>query len=111
MVSAVYKSDLKIDLKIAIEVVQQRIAFQNGNSYLNLVDARQVKSATKEARDYLAKHDEGIIASAIIGKSAISNMIINMFITFSKPAVPVKAFQDKENALRWLNQFHKEKVI
>lgn len=108
---ATYKPDVKIDLEIAKQIVSQRLSFQNGNSYLNLVDARQLKSATKEARDYLAKHHEGIIASAILVKSAISNMIINMFITFSKPAVSVKAFHDKENALKWLSQFSLEKAI
>ncbi len=100
-----YKKDVKIDLDGAKQIVRQRLSFQNGNSYLSLTDARNVKSASKEARDYLAEHDNGLIASAILGENHISIMIINMFITFSKPRIPVKAFQNRELALKWLSQF------
>lgn len=103
-----YKNDARIDLEIAKKLVAQRLSFQNGNDYLSLTDARHVKSATKDARDYLAKHDEGLIASAILGEGYVSNMIINMFITFSRHRIPVKAFQDSQTALKWLNEFKKK---
>ncbi len=103
-----YKKNLEIDLEIAKQVVQQRLSFQNGNDYSSLADVRYIKSVSKEARDYFAKQDKGLIASAILGENPLSNMIINMFLTFSKPRIPAKAFQDKENALKWLNQFNVE---
>lgn len=105
---SLYKRDLQIDIKIAKQIVQQRLSFLNGNHYLNLVDVSHIKSVSKEARDYLAKHDEGLIASAILGENSLSNMITNIFLTFSKPRIPARAFQDKETALQWLSQFNTE---
>ena len=53
---ATYK-EISVDFEIAKQIVRQRLSFQNGNDYSSLADIRNIKSVSKEARDYFAKHD------------------------------------------------------
>lgn len=72
-----------------------------------VVDNGKVKVASKEVRTYAA--DEGAqgvtTASGIIISSLIAKVMINLFLTFSKPKFPAKAFPNKAAAIEWLNQY------
>ena len=104
-----YTNDFQIDLEGAKQIVKQRILFQAGNEYPGLVDVNQLKSMNKEARDYFAeKGGEGLLAMAVVANSFVSKIVANMFITFSKPKVPTKAFQHRADAIKWLSQFIKQ---
>jgi hypothetical protein len=74
-----------------------------------LVYIGKLRAATKEVRDYSAKEgSEGIvIATAIIQTSMLMRIGTNLFMTFSKPKHPVKAFADEVSALKWLEQYKK----
>lgn len=101
-----YAKEFQIDLEIAKQILEQRILFQAGKEYSALADINDLKSMTKEARDYFAqKGGKDLLALAVIADSFVSRIVANLFITFSRPKVPTKCFQSRDEALKWLRQF------
>jgi hypothetical protein len=102
-----FKRGITIDLYIAKEIVKQRLEYFNGESYPCIVDIRAIEMITKEARDYFAKGDaiKGIPAGALLVESYVTKLISNLFIRFSRPSMPTKAFTSEEEAIKWLKQF------
>ena len=103
---SVYSENLNINIEIAKNCVETRIAYSQGISYPVLIDMKGVKSVTKEARDYLA--DEGarlIKGGALIVESALNKMLGNLFLRINKPKIPVKLFTDEKEAKEWLQQY------
>ena len=106
IMTGVYANDLTIDLELARIIVKQRLSVCAGKSYPFLADVRQLKLATKEARDYFAKEGvKGMTALAILVGNHLTVITTNLFITFSKPLIPTKAFRTREQALKWLRQY------
>lgn len=103
----IYRKDLTIDLQVAKQIVQDRLSFVNNEVYPALADARYVKLATKEARDYFATKDGTLWmpALAILVGNHLTVIMANLFMRFSKPLIPTKAFRTREQALKWLQQF------
>lgn len=100
-----YKS-VTVDLILAKQIVQERLLFYDGKEYPTLADIRDANSFTKEARDYFAKEGtKGIRALAIITGNYLTVITANLFITFSRPIIPTKVFNAKEQAMKWLNRF------
>lgn len=101
-----YKKDLVIDLDIARKIVVERLKVYDGHEYPTLVDIRQAKLFTKEARDYFAVDGVmGMTALALVTGGYFTVMTANLFIRFSKPRVPTRVFKTREAALGWLKQF------
>jgi hypothetical protein len=97
----------KFDLDAAKDTVKKRLEASNGIAYPLLIDARQVQSITKEARDYFAS-DEGVsmlLASALILDSVLGKFLGNFFLQINKPKTPLRLFIDEKEALKWLQQF------
>jgi hypothetical protein len=69
-----------------------------------LVDLRQLRSQSAEARAYLAGPEATRVslAVALIVGSPLSVAIGNFFLGFNRPAVPTRLFRDEEAALQWL---------
>lgn len=112
VMTGTYEKNLTIDLDLAKTMVQQRLNVQRGRKYPVLADVRNLKLATKEARDYFAREGvEGMTALAILMGSYLTVVSTNLFIRFSKPLVPTKAFRTREQALRWLEQFVKNSAL
>jgi hypothetical protein len=100
-----YADNLHITLDIAKEIVAQRIKFSENRSSLCYVDMRGVRSATREARAYLANEGSAcVIAGAMLIDSVLTRTLGNIFLTINKPKIPVKLFTDKDEAIQWLNQ-------
>ncbi|MEP1033167.1 hypothetical protein [Ekhidna sp.] len=102
----IYKPLDLLDIDVAKHMVKDRIEFKDGTSYPTLFDIRNVKSTSKDARDYLANEgNELVVASALLVNSSVTKMIGNFFITVSKPKKPTKIFTDESRAIEWL-EFH-----
>jgi hypothetical protein len=97
----------KFDIEAAKITVKKRLEASHGVSYPLLIDARNVQSITKEARDYFAS-DEGVsllLASALILDSVLGKFLGNFFLQINKPKTPLKLFIDEKEAMKWLQQF------
>lgn len=106
---AIFLPNLSIDLTAAKKILEARLKFSNGSSYPVLVDARSVKSFTKEARDFLSSDEarQGVKATAILVSGLLSSTIANFFlnVTVKKPLVPTRIFSDRNKAIKWLQQY------
>lgn len=100
------KQDANIVLEDAIEQIAIATELTALMEWAMLVDVRLVNSVTKEARVYYS--DESVVkgrcAIAMLVDSYFSKMISNFFITYSKPAYPIKLFTSKTKAIEWLKK-------
>lgn len=98
----------KIDLDVAKHVLVQRLMHYNKYEYSLLADYTVVKETSKEARDFFASPEatKFFKSIAVLTNSLVGNMIYNFYIILSKPSIPTKLFNDKEEAIRWLKEFH-----
>jgi hypothetical protein len=111
VMNCTFKTDT-LTLEIAKECIQLRIEAAQGESYLTLIDAKNLKAVDKAARDYLGS-DEGtklIKASALLTESTVGKFMVNFFLQVNKPKIPTRLFNDKEDAIKWLHQFEKIRV-
>lgn len=106
IVIAIWKNT-SIDLNIAKQAVQERVACTNNKPYPVISNIKAIKNISKEARDFLATEAgcEGIIAAAILIDSDLGSMIGNFWIKINKPLRPTKLFTDEESAKKWLAQY------
>jgi len=81
--------------------------FFKAKKYPLLVDAREVRSMSKEARKYfsIGGRDTKITSFAIMVKSPLSRVIGNFFIRLNRPTVPAKLFDNESHAVHWLKTF------
>lgn len=109
MLYAEYKKDAKIDLEAAKLCVRQRVELSNRKEMPILIDARELKSLTKEARKYFGSNEgyELLSAAAILSDSNVSSIVVNFFLKVNllRTSIPVRQFVDRTNALNWLDQY------
>lgn len=72
-----------------------------------LVDARDVRSISKEARRHFAINgrDTKVTSFAIMVKSPLSRVIGNFFMGLNRPGVPARLFDSEAQAVEWLKTF------
>lgn len=102
----VYKPVCIIDIKRAKVLVHQRLELQNEIEYPIFCDLREVHSAQKEARDYLAS--EGSLmtkALAFLVKDEHSLLILKMYMHTTTVKIPTQIFMNKTEALEFLKKF------
>lgn len=100
-----YKPNIVMDLDMAKRIVKDRIGFTQGKSYPILIDFTNLKSATKEARDYMNQPEgglNGLIRGAFLSNSVVTTVFINLYLKINKPSIPTRFFTNKEEALSWL---------
>jgi hypothetical protein len=103
-----YKVEI-LDLEAAVGCVALRMQLVGDQSYPTLIDGRKVKDIYKDARDYFSSDagSEGISASALITASVVGRFIGSFFLKINRPSVPIKIFNNVEEAVAWLKQFRK----
>ena len=101
------KPGAEIFLQDAQENTAAVETFFNGEKFPLLVDIREIKSISAEAREHfsLRGRESVVTAYAMMLSSSVSRMIGNFFLSFYNPAVPVKLFDREEEALVWLKSF------
>lgn len=99
---------------------ERRLALAKGHKLLLLVDGRNVKEVTSEARKFLASQaEEGLLAVALWIKSPVERMIANIYLSWNKPRNPTCCFNSRDKAIAWLqrqeqlaqNSMNKERVL
>lgn len=95
-----------VDLKGAKQLVKNRKKITNCKTYPLIIDVKNVKEVTKEARDYFASKEgeEFLSAAAIVSGSILTTFLANFVIqvSFVKTNIPTRLFKDKEKALEWI---------
>lgn len=76
-----------------------------------LIDARRVKSMTREAQELTARPDsvEYTDCLALLVESAVSVVLVNFFMVFVKPPYPTRMFRSEDAARAWLHATYAER--
>ena len=105
---SVYKNKVVIDLEKAKQSVDLRREISKQRDMLWCFNLDNLKSMTREARDYVTKNgQENITASAVIVKSHLTRFIFNAYLKINRPDIPTKAFSGIEDGTKWISQFKK----
>jgi len=75
-----------------------------------LIDLKNLKSITPQARSYFSARDResDISAFAFLIHSNFQRMVGNIFIQFNRPRLPTKLFNQEERAIEWLSPYLRE---
>ncbi len=102
----IFTNSPNMTLEIAKHCVQQRLAASAGKSYPCMVDIRDMKTATTEAREYFANEgSKGVTGGALIIGSQVTKMLANLFLLVNRPKIPTRMFTDENAAREWLKKF------
>ena len=108
-----YAPRLEIDLAIAKELIENRLSFSKGQPVYAVMDFTNVKSVTKEARDFMNSPEgglKGILGGAFVSNNVVTTMFVNLFLKVSKPPVPARFFNNPKDAMNWLDKIKSEKL-
>lgn len=111
IISGEYTPGLEINLEIARELVESRLNFCQGKNVYVLVDFSNIKSVTKEARDYMSNPDgglKGVLGGAFLSNNAVATFFVNLYFKISKPSIPSRFFTNRTEALEWLTKLKNE---
>jgi hypothetical protein len=104
----VFKEGIDHNIKDALEDMGVLQKMSVGFKVPVLVDARLIRSADQESRNFWTSSDyaQYIKAVAVIsGSSSIVNMIANISFAVRKPLVPIKLVVSEEAAMPWIEWF------
>ena len=92
------------------ELLKQAVEFTAPNKYFAVIDTTAPYDSTVEARNFYAESDycKYRYADAFIVNSLPMRLLVNFFISFNKPKIPSKMFNNQESALIWVNSLKKE---
>jgi hypothetical protein len=99
-----FGDNVEMDLKESVEIIETMGDFTGGKKALVLNIAGKNTSATSAAREYSASA-AGLrftIADAFVVKNLAQKILANFYISFNKPLVKTRIFDDEEKALEWL---------
>jgi hypothetical protein len=81
-------------------------SISKGKKVCMLLEITNSAPSSKETRDYIAVEMPKIAtAIAMISKSALGKMMVNLFFGLKPPPYPTKMFTDEKEAKEWLKQY------
>ncbi|MCH2042943.1 MAG: hypothetical protein MK212_02290 [Saprospiraceae bacterium] len=94
------------NLDTAAEDMENFIKFLGGKKVYLISDLRSIKKAIpKKIRDYLINAlSNHLLGSAILVKSDISKIVVNLALAFKQSKYPRRLFSDDQPALEWLQK-------
>lgn len=101
-----YHKGIVINYEAAVRIVADRLKLQNGICYPALCDVRGIEEVDKPARDYLAREGSILLkAVAFIVGNPMSDILSYFYLKTTKPSIPTKAFQDRDEAKLFLEKY------
>lgn len=107
-----YLPGLEMDVETAKQLVQYRLEYTQGKAVYTVIDGTNIKSTTKEARDYMNSAEgglKGVLGGAFLSNSVVANLLINVYLKINHPAVPARFFTNKAEAVNWIKKVKAEK--
>lgn len=106
----VVKPNANIQLEDAIENSASVKKVSDEKAYPMLVNLKEIKTISKEARDHFSMQNRtpGVTAIAMLIKSPVSRIIGNFFLGLNRSVVPAKLFTKEDKAIKWLKKFPKK---
>ena len=100
------KPGSEIQLQDAKDNTAAVIKISSGIIYPLLVDLREIKSISKDARNHFSMRGRkpNVSTVAMLVKSPVSRIIGNFFIGFNRPVVPTRLFSVEKSAVSWVKK-------
>jgi len=97
----------KVTIDIAKYMVSKRMEIAGNKLHPICGDYRNVSYLDKEARDYFSSEEgqTNLTAGALIINSSLTKVIVNFYLTLTKPRLPARMFTDLKEATSWLEQY------
>jgi len=108
-----YAPQIEIDIAMARDMVDKRLRYTGGRDVHVLIDFTNVKSVTKEARDYMNSPDgglKGILGGAFLSNSVVATLFVNLYLKVSNPSIPARFFTNRNEAVAWLRKIRAAKL-
>ncbi|MCD9013995.1 DUF7793 family protein [Parachryseolinea silvisoli] len=109
-----YAPALEMDITIARELVRDRLAYTHGRSVYALIDVTNLKTTTKEARDFMNSKDgglKGLLGGAFLSNNVVATLLVNLYLKVNTPAIPARFFTNRQDALNWLLKIKMENAV
>ncbi len=101
-----YTQKLIVDADLVQKVVDKAMELVGDEKFKLIIDVRNVIYLTKQARELTATlQKDRILAFSPVLKDNIHKELFNLFLNFSKPSYPTKAFLTVEQAMKWMKSF------
>lgn len=104
--------EVYVDLNAAKSLLETRNQFTAQKSYPMALDCTSLKGIDKDARDFfgLPSGSDGLTATALVVRSMFSSFFVNFLIKVNlyKSSLPVRVFNNMDDALIWLEQYKNE---
>jgi hypothetical protein len=96
----------EIQLQDAKENTAKVIEVSKGANYPILVNLKEIKSISKEARDHFSMRGRkpNVTAIAMLVASPLSRIIGNFFLGLNRPTVPTRLFTSDDEAIQWMKR-------
>jgi hypothetical protein len=108
----IYKPGVTLNLEAVKRIVADRISVQKNVPYPVFCDMRGIKDSDKPARDYLAKEGSSMVkAVGVLTDSPVTKIMLNFYLTISRPLIPTKMFTDKNQALEFLKSYSVQNTL
>lgn len=107
IVFEIFKPNTHLTMEAARKIVADRMRVSGGVTTPMYVDIRNLVTADLEVHKYMASKEavQCISAGAFLVRGLIDKMLMHIFVTIFKPAIPAAPFTDKEQALEWLQKY------
>lgn len=92
------------------ELLKQAVELTSPNKYFAIIDTTNPYDSSFEARNFYAEseYSKHRYADAFIVNSLPMRLLVNFFITFNKPKIPSKMFNNPDSAREWIDTLKQE---
>jgi len=106
IISIVFKRGNSIEPEDVRDVRNVNLEIANGKHYTVLIEAEELTSFSKEARELIAsKEFAGItLAKALVIRNLGQRIIGNFYLHVNRPFIKTKLFTQKKRAIAWLRE-------
>jgi hypothetical protein len=82
------------------------VKLNGSRKYYSIVDVRVNAGASQGVTEYYAsnKYNQYRYADAFIINTLAMRLLVNFYMTFNKPSVPTKTFNDPGQAKQWIEE-------
>jgi hypothetical protein len=104
-----YKQGAVITHRIAMNCVEDKLRFLDGNEYPAIVYDEGISGIDRAARRYLASDmgNKGLTAFAYIQKNILTRMLIDLSLRVCTPKVRSRTFASADEAIMWFRDLEK----
>ena len=107
IIRVVYNEGLEVALEEARQTSLALRELSQGVAMPVLVDARRVKSISREARSYFATREVTQMVGAVAALSSpMIRMLATLYVNLNRPPFEIRYFTSEAEGLRWLKEVH-----